>query len=362
MARGVHTLGAVLDNARAVPEALEQLHASNVEAKSAAIMKGCKREATSSSEIWGATSHSARDLLQKAQGQSRINLPCTEVDRLLGNALRPGAGLLEVCGLPGAGKTQFCLQLCAAAQLGDGTAASIQSIQSSGPSEAVYIDTEGSFVPARYAQICGALLRGTGSNQSLLGAAYGLPSKTLVEQTGNPMLEATLRSLFVCRPYDAAELYATVKNMGSFLQRHPRVRVLVLDSIAFCFRHELTEDAGQRVRVLTDIAATLRNYAAERNLVVVVTNHMTTRFDRTSGNLGADDELAWLAPALGETWAHQPTTQMRLDRSNLSSAMGQSTGRATLTKSIEKATGRTCLYQITEVGLRDVRAVTVPTC
>eukprot|EP00971_Amphidinium_carterae_P185300 3679434-Amphidinium_carterae.2 len=119
MAKGVQTLGDIIQNSAFVPEVLEQLHISNVEARSFALLQACKREA---SDSWG-TSNSARDLLRKAQTQPRVYLPCTELDKLLGNALRSGAGLMEVCGLPGAGKTQFCLQLCASAQLGDSNAA-----------------------------------------------------------------------------------------------------------------------------------------------------------------------------------------------------------------------------------------------
>ncbi|CAE8626092.1 unnamed protein product, partial [Polarella glacialis] len=142
--------------------------------------------------------------------------------QLLGNALRPGGAILEVCGLPGAGKTQFCMQLCAAAQIP-------LQLRPPGPScegdiaEAIYIDTEGSFVPRRYLQVCRALLSERRAPQ---GA-----------QLEAAQLEAVLRRLHVCRAYDATELYATIKQMGSFLKTRPRVRALVVDSIAFSFRH-----------------------------------------------------------------------------------------------------------------------------
>ncbi|CAE7738824.1 RAD51C, partial [Symbiodinium sp. CCMP2456] len=96
--------------------------------------------------------------------------------------------------------------------------------------------------------------------------------------------------------------------------------------------------------VLADLACSLRRVGSEHGLVVVVTNHMTTRFDR-GGSTG------WLAPALGETWAHQPSTQLLLEKTDNWQQPG--VGRATLTKSVEQATGRSCLFRIERAGLRD---------
>jgi len=323
-ARGCRTAGDVLRRPQALKDSLSQLHVRAVEQKSSAMLSACRQEATSA---WG-SADSALDLLQIAQARQPLRLPCAELGELLGGALRPGGGLLEVAGMPGSGKTQFCLQVCAAAQIG--AAAELGGDGSF--AEAVYLDTEGSFVPRRYAQVCQALLQERGEAAA-----------------GQAAVEAVLRTLHVCRAYDAAELYATVKQLGGFLRARPRIRALVIDSIAFCFRHEFTDNTPQRTRLLTDIAATLRNYGAEHGLTVVVTNHMTTKFDRT---VMGEEEKGWLAPALGETWAHQPNTQLRLERLPQGPS-AQSMGRATLTKSVEQATGRSCLYRIAGEGIRD---------
>merc|ERR1719231_1567506 len=198
--------------------------------------------------------------------------------------------------------------------------------------EAIFVDAEGSFTAERYAQICKAILRDQG-----------------ITANDGPLMEAALRKMHVCRTYDSAEMYSTVKTLGDFLKKHRKVRVLVVDSIAFCFRHEFADNNVQRARILTDIAATLRRYGTEHNLVVLVTNHMTTRFDRSSGDNGA----GWLAPALGETWAHQPSTQLRFERQSASTATPP-IGRATLTKSMEQAVGRSCFFNINEARIRDI--------
>jgi len=320
VAQGCRSAGDVISHPQALKEALVKLHAAGPEEKAAAMLHGCRQEA---SDSW-ASADSALALLQQAQAVQPLILPCGGLNGLLGNAMRPGGAFLEVCGLPGSGKTQFCLQLCAAAQM--------PILRGSRPcdpggdiAEAIFVDTEGSFVPRRYLQVCRALLKERRNTESAA------------------QLEAVLRGLHVCRAYDATELYATLKNLKSFLQARPKVRVVVVDSIAFSFRHELLENMAQRARVLADIAAILRGYGADHNLVVVVTNHMTTRFDR------GREEGGWLAPALGETWAHQPSTQLRLEK--LPGQEGLS--RATLTKSVEQASGRNCLFRIEEAGLRD---------
>lgn len=314
---GCRTAGEVLAKPAVLQDALKQLRTSAVEQKAAEILGSCRREVQDSHSLqWGA---SALTLLQQSEASLPVALPCSALGQLLGSGLKPGGGLLEVCGLPGTGKTQFCLQLCAAAQIPHAT--------ESRPVGAVYVDSEGSFVPRRYAQVCCALL------------SERRGSADTVQQA--QQLELVLRNLHVCRAFDATELYATVKHLGSFLKAHPEIRVLVVDSVAFCFRHEFADNAAQRARVLADIAATLRRYGAEFGIVVALTNHMTTRFDR------GPDGAAWLAPALGESWAHQASTQLRLERSQ------SGLGRATLTKSVSQASGRSCFYRVTEAGLRD---------
>eukprot|EP00933_Yihiella_yeosuensis_P039618 TRINITY_DN33701_c0_g1_i1.p1 TRINITY_DN33701_c0_g1~~TRINITY_DN33701_c0_g1_i1.p1 ORF type:complete len:400 (+),score=59.71 TRINITY_DN33701_c0_g1_i1:88-1287(+) len=342
LSKGCRNAGDLLERPEMLKEALNQHHAANAEQKAAAMISSCRREAHASSASWS-SADDALSLLRQAQAVQPIVLPCQGLNRLLGSALRPGGHILEVCGLPGTGKTQFCLQLCAAAQIPSefGLAAGIGRAAP----EAIYIDTEGSFVPRRYLQVCQALLNERRSSPS------GVQGSSV--QQSPATLEAILRGLHVCRAYDATELYATVKQLGNFLKSHPRVRTIVVDSVAFSFRHEYMDNTSQRARVLVDIATTLRRYGADHNLVIVVTNHMTTRFDRGS----REDGNGWLAPALGETWAHQPSTQLRLEKTSGTFAQGHwlpgGISRATLTKSVEQAAGISCAYCIGTAGLRD---------
>lgn len=375
LARGCCSVNDVLARPGDVQDVLRQLQDAESERKAEAIIAGCRREIES---IW-TSSDSALDLLHRAQVQAPLTLPCQALSALLGNAVRPGSGrILEICGLPGCGKTQLCLQICASAQA--------RGVPGEGYAEAVYVDAEGSFMARRYAQVCRAALQ---------AQRHRRPQNP--GQSDAAELEMVLRGMYVCRTYDAAELYATVKQLGHFLQTHRRVRAFVIDSLAFCFRHEFSDNVPQRARILNDIAGMLRRYSSELGIVVVVTNHMTTKFDRSSNDNG------WLSPALGETWAHQPGTQVRLERCQgpvgapalaqsrvlvqagapraavaaLASGEGQRLatgtasvaaarlpvslshghgplGMATLTKSMEQAVGRSCYFRITEDGICDV--------
>ncbi|CAJ1436574.1 unnamed protein product [Effrenium voratum] len=318
VSKGCRTDADLFSRPEALKEVLTQHHVPGPEKRAQHMLAAVRRE--NGRDAWLNASSAAALLQTAAKQPPPLALPCAGLNRLLGNALRGGGALLEVSGLPGSGKTQLCLQLCAAAQI-----PCTNEI-----AEAVFVDTEGSFVPQRYLQVVEALLADRRPHLDPAAAAA--------------QLEAVMRGLHVCRAYDGAELYSTVKQLSSFIKgRRGRIRALVVDSIAFSFRHELMDNMAQRARVLADLAATLRQCGADHNLVVVVTNHMTTRF-------GKDE--SWLAPALGETWAHQPSTQLRLEKAETWHQPGLS--RATLTKSVEKAAGSTCVFSISRAGLRDV--------
>lgn len=140
--------------------------------------------------------------------------------------------------------------------------------------EALFIDTEGSFSATRLGEIAAGL-----------ADDYGVSQKSVLDGT------------HVLRVLSWAELAAGVYSLPRFLDAHPRVRLVVIDSITFPM-HSVSS-----TRTTAAMIQFLCRIATERNLVVAVTNLLTTRVD--------DDGKALQIPALGEGFGHSSTFRLR---------------------------------------------------
>jgi RecA/RadA recombinase len=228
---------------------------------------------------------------------------CKALDDMLNGGVQLGQ-VTEFCGVPGVGKTQMCMQLAADVQI----PLSLGGVDG----EAVYIDTEGSFVAERQQQIAEAVSRhlsmtvavGVYSAHPMLpilhplhvpspspssqkqgrrvakaGASRGVPAVVV------PSTDTILSRIHVIRCCDAAELSAAVHFMPTFVADHPRVKLLVIDSIAFHFRHDQLDSAA-RARHLSGTAQALRCLAAAHNVAVCILllpQHLTELFSSEWG-------------------------------------------------------------------------------
>ena len=106
VARGCSQAADALAMPELLQEVLKQYRVPLAEQRGQEMLAQVGREAgrEASGSGWRKAS-SALELLQETK--KSIRLPCTQLSQLLGSAL--SGGLLEVCGLPGSGKTQFCL-------------------------------------------------------------------------------------------------------------------------------------------------------------------------------------------------------------------------------------------------------------
>lgn len=137
------------------------------------------------------------------------------------------------------------------------------------------------------------------------------------------------------RCHDYVELLAEIYLFPDFLSQHPKVRLLVIDSVAFPFR-QLFNELSQRTRLLNGLAQQLIAIATRHNVAVVLTNQMTTRLR------GGQSQLV---PALGESWGHAPTIRLllRWEGSRRLATIFKSPGHM----------DATIHYQITADGFRD---------
>nr|KAF6301171.1 RAD51-like protein C [Pipistrellus kuhlii] len=173
--------------------------------------------------------------------------------------------------------------------------------------EAVFIDTEGSFMVDRVVDLATAciqhlhLIAGTGMEEELLAQVYLL---------------------------------------SDFLSEHAKVRLVIVDGIAFPFRHDF-DDLSLRTRLLNGLAQQMISLANNHRLAVILTNQMTTKIDKNQ---------AMLIPALGESWGHAATIRLILH-------WDQKQRLATLYKSPSQKES-TVLFQITPQGFRDAVVTT----
>ncbi|KAG2436443.1 hypothetical protein HXX76_006746 [Chlamydomonas incerta] len=244
---------------------------------------------------WRAGTVSAADLLASAAATPPIVTMCRELDELLGGGVSSGQ-VTEFCGMPGVGKTQLGMQLAINAQL---------PRDLGGPEgQAVYIDTEGSFMAERCADFADGAVRYVQSMADQQ-AALGRPELLQLQPGGErPVtLESLMRGIYLFRVHDHTEQLGLVNLLPRFLAQYPQVRLVVIDSVTFHFRQDFP-DMAQRTRVVTGMAQQLISLAQTYGVAVVLMNQVTTKVLEGGGSK--------LVPALGESWGHAASTRVML--------------------------------------------------
>lgn len=260
----------------------------------------------------------ALSILQSQSARSIISFS-KSLDNMLGGGFSVGE-FTELCGLPGAGKTQLAMQLCVNASLPQ----HVGGVSGS----AVYIDTEGSFTPERCESMAIALVKHVQKS-----AKQGVPEWFTPDNI--------LDNIHVFRVYDEATQMATLEYLPEFIaqQRARPIRLIVLDSIAFHYRGNT--DFMERTRSISTAASLLGDLATKCEVATVVVNHMTTKV------LGGD--MSVVVPALGESWAHAVTTRLILEQQSPESSYRV----CRLVKSPHKPNAEAFL-DVRECGIRDV--------
>ncbi|KAI8915265.1 RAD51-like protein c-like protein [Powellomyces hirtus] len=262
---------------------------------------------------------SALTALTRERQRSFVTTSCKAFDEMLGGSGVPAGRVTEICGAPGMGKTQIGMQLCVNAQ--------ILSSQGGEHGEAIYIDTEGSFIVERVVEIAEATLKALNAGK---------------DSQDSQTIEQFLSRIHVFRIHSYVEQVALINQLDDFLTEHPKVKVLIIDSIAFHFRQNFA-DMGLRTRLLNGMAQHLRRFAEEFDLAVVMMNQMTTRVTRGQGS---DNDSSVLVPALGDSWGHACTNRIIL-------CWQYEVRYASLVKS-PNLQECTIPYAITSKGVRDV--------
>lgn len=164
----------------------------------------------------------------------------------------------------------------------------------------------------------------------------------LLSHDSGVALSGHLCVLSQVRCHDYVELLAELHLMPGFLSDHPRVHLLIIDSVASPFR-PLFDELSQRTRLLSSLAQQLISMASSRDIAVVITNQMTTRVQ------GPHSEVV---PALGDSWGHAAAIRLLLHWE----------GSQRLATIVKSPCHRVCTvtFKITSEGFRDAEHLDEP--
>ena len=249
-------------------------------------------------EVRGATrgppkraTSSGFELLEEERRATRVVTFIERLDALLGGGVA-ATQLTEFSGVPGIGKTQLGMQLAVNVQ--------IPRVMGGAEGEAVYVDTEGSFLAERCYAIATALLAHL---QRTAERDENPLHRAALQKLGD--VKALLGRIHVFRVHDAHEQLACVRQLDAFVRQRPAVKLLVLDSVAFHFRAG-GQNYGARMQMLGQMAQSLTELAARHRVAAVLMNQVTTRVNDATGS-------AQVVPALGDSWAHACNVQAMLE-------------------------------------------------
>ncbi|KAL0085253.1 P-loop containing nucleoside triphosphate hydrolase protein [Phycomyces blakesleeanus] len=239
--------------------------------------------------------------------ESTIQLGDPGFDKMLGGGILLGS-VTEIVGESSSGKTQLGLQLCFA----------VQNQYMHG--EAVYMHSEGR-LPTRRLDVLGHHLCPQDADQT----KRRIHTMQLTED-------------------GPSQYFSLAYKLPFFIQQHPNVHLVVIDSISALYRGQPDRDRFEQMEELCDLGMRLKKMAATHNIAIVVINQVSDRIDQKDDQLSVSNSSGsgsgvseWMdlqmltpqtplsifinslqkKPALGQALAYSVTTRIRLARSLL---------------------------------------------
>ncbi|CAF4880054.1 unnamed protein product [Pieris macdunnoughi] len=213
----------------------------------------------------------ATEFWQKENSFPAIPTFSQSLDNVLGNKGIQVGSITELLGLPGSGKTQLCLQLCASVQ--------IPTELGGLDAEALYIDTNTNFTVNRFKEILSASMEKCGN----------------ILNTAKSNCESDhLKRLHYVNAFGLEKFCSLIFTLPQLVTERPNVRLIIIDSITFPFKDGIT--LKQRTGVLFRLSAVLQKISVENQIAIVITNEMSTRIGLSTGSL---------VGAFGDAWAHR---------------------------------------------------------
>ncbi|CAF0830540.1 unnamed protein product [Adineta ricciae] len=240
-----------------------------------------------------------------------------KIDDMLDGGIRLGV-MTELCGNPGSGKSNLCTQLCVSVQVKYG-------INSDSTGTAIYIDTEGSFVPIRL------------QNMAMAADNHYRNHNQIPMDTNS--VEHILKNVTYFRCMNVAELIACLIQLKQLMTPERNVKLIILDSLAHPIRSIIDGDHLTRHKYTVRIVTILQKLASEHNCAVVIVNHMIAKVESPRNE-------AYCAPALGDAFGHM--SQLRIQ---LSWKMNKRELRVLKSPHLPEMS---TFFQIADDGIRDI--------
>ncbi|KAJ8660997.1 DNA repair protein RAD51 [Lichtheimia ornata] len=213
----------------------------------------------------------AMEIQQRRHEIIRITTGSKELDRALGGGIETGT-IVELFGEFRTGKTQLCHTLAVTCQL--------PVDQGGAEGRCLYIDTEGTFRPAR-----------------ILATA----------QRFHLASEETLNNIAYARAYNSDHQMALLVQASAIMSQ-ARFAVLIVDSVIALYRTDYfgRGELSARQMNLARFMRQLQRLADEFGVAVVITNHVVSQPDGNSAMFNPDPKK----PTGGHIIAHASTTRL----------------------------------------------------
>ena len=171
-----------------------------------------------------------------------LSTGCKQLDEMLGGGIQ-SSSLTEVFGEFRTGKTQLAHTLCVMAQL---------PVEMGGYNgKAAFIDTEGTFRPQRIRDIA---------------MRFGVDP------------DAALENISYARAHNSDQQMELLNQLANHLSEEKQYRLIIMDSVIALFRTDYPNlsDLPERQKKLNVLLSKLHHIASEFNVVVYITNHIST--------------------------------------------------------------------------------------
>uniref|UniRef100_A0A182JVZ0 DNA repair protein RAD51 homolog 3 n=1 Tax=Anopheles christyi TaxID=43041 RepID=A0A182JVZ0_9DIPT len=282
---------------------------------------------------------SALDLWKEEENRTGLVTFCKDLDLALGSGISEGM-ITELCGPPGSGKTQLCLQLSVNVQIPH----QLGGLQG----RAVYLDTNYGFSPQRVQEMAQACHKHC-TNIALLHKLN--PEETLAGFSEASALDGILYSHVT----NCTQILEAIVVLQNRLYEGEKIKLIILDSLSFLVRNTITRSM-KRVKRVHEILTLLHKLAHRFGCVVIVTNDVTTRIS-DNGDNGDRLDVPQIVSALGGSLTHKINQRIFLGRDE-SNFNAHSQTQPSYVASIEKGhflPSVTVAFRIETAGIRGIK-------